>query len=83
MPTHQQRIFDKFSSSTNQCYTDYTIGTSTKPSSGGSGESSSTTNGSVIVGGTSGGGGGLESNDYCGIGEFTEGQKWHPYQVIY
>ncbi|XP_011305049.1 uncharacterized protein [Fopius arisanus] len=23
---------------------------------------------------------GLESNDYCGIGEFTDGQKWHPYQ---
>ncbi|XP_044003969.1 uncharacterized protein LOC122849343 [Aphidius gifuensis] len=81
MPTHQQRIFDKFSSSTNSCYTgDYTIGTTTQSSSVGSGESSSTTNGSVIVGGSSGGGGGLESNDYCGIGEFTEGQKWHPYQ---
>lgn len=26
-------------------------------------------------------GAGLESNDYCGIGEFTDGQKWHPYQV--
>ena len=22
-----------------------------------------------------------ESNDYCTVGEFGEGQKWHPYQV--